>query len=185
MAATESSMVPLGTTAPSFKLEDTATGQLLSLDSLEKSKGLLIMFICNHCPFVKHVLPELVRIGCDFKSRGLKCLAISSNDALKYPEDSPAKMKQLSEQLCLPFPYLHDESQEVAIAYGATCTPDFFLFDEERRLVYRGQLDDSRPGSSITVSGSDLREAIECLLSGMDISKKQKPSLGCNIKWKT
>jgi hypothetical protein len=142
------------------------------------------MFICNHCPFVKHVREELVRLGRDYEQRSVGIVAISSNDVAAYPDDSPERMREEKERAGYPFPYLFDESQEVAAAYRAACTPDFFLFDADRRLVYRGQLDDSRPGNDLPVTGSDLRAAMEAVLAGRPAPEPQKPSLGCNIKWK-
>lgn len=184
MARTPSNMVTLGTKAPAFKLTDTLSGQIVSL---EKSKGelaTLIMFICNHCPFVKHVNPELVNLAKEYASAGISLIAISSNDANMYPEDGPGLMKQVGKQLGYPFPYLYDESQEVAKAYEAACTPDFFIYDKDLRLVYRGQLDDSRPGNEIPVTGSDIRRALDALIRNQEVPTDQKPSIGCNIKWK-
>lgn len=185
MAKTPSSMMPLGTEAPDFKLPDTRSGESIGLTDSKGPKGTLVMFICNHCPFVKHVFDELVALGKEYPSRGVGLVAISSNDVENYPDDSPEKMKELAESLGFEFPYLYDETQEVAKAYDATCTPDFFLFDAELRCVYRGQLDDSRPGSDIPVSGKDLRAALDSLIEGRAISEDQQPSLGCNIKWKS
>jgi thiol-disulfide isomerase/thioredoxin len=184
MAQTLSNMVPLGTTASDFILPDTISGKILSLSELKSNKGTLIMFICNHCPFVKHVNKELVRLANDYIPKGISFIAISSNDVTNYPEDSPEKMKEVAQALRYPFPYLYDESQEVARAYGAACTPDFFIYDKSLKLVYRGQLDDSRPSNGIPVSGKDIRAALDCLLAGKPISHEQKPSMGCNIKWK-
>jgi peroxiredoxin len=182
MAATASNMLALGTTAPPFSLPDT-DGRRVSLADAGHAKALLVMFICNHCPFVKHVRPELSRLGRDYKDRAA-IVAISSNDAQAFPDDSPAKMKIEKEEAGYLFPYLFDETQEVARAYHAACTPDFFLFDAGRRLVYRGQLDDSRPGNNVPVTGRDLRRALDAVLAGKPVSPEQKPSLGCNIKWK-
>ena len=183
MAKTPSTMLPLGTPAPAFKLPDT-NGKMVSLPDF-RGKPVLVMFICNHCPYVKHIAAQLAQLGRDYHPRGLGIAAISSNDVANYPDDSPEKMKEEAKHVGYTFPYLYDESQAVAKAYRAACTPDFFLFDTEHRLVYRGQFDDSRPGNAMPVTGKDLRAAIEAALSGKDVSKDQKASLGCNIKWKT
>ncbi|MCI5064321.1 thioredoxin family protein [bacterium] len=183
MVMTPSQMAPLGSPAPDFALPDVVSGELCSREDLTGSP-LLVLFICNHCPFVHHVQEELLRIGREYGERGVQIVAISSNDAVAYPDDSPEKMKELAESQQFPFPYLYDESQEVARSYQATCTPDFFLFDEQHTLVYRGQLDESRPGNDIPVTGRDLRAALENLLAGAPVSPDQKPSIGCNIKWK-
>jgi peroxiredoxin len=182
MVRTESTMLPLGTPAPPFSLPDT-DGTMVTLDDFHDAKGILVMFICNHCPFVKHVRKELALLARDYR-RTLGIVGINSNDAVAFPDDSPEMMKQEEIDAGYVFPYLFDETQEVARAYHAACTPDFFLFDAERRLVYRGQLDDSRPGSDIPVTGKDLRRAIDALLAGKPVPSEQKPSLGCNIKWK-
>jgi peroxiredoxin len=182
MAATASNMLALGTTAPPFSLPDT-DGRRVSLADARDAKALLVMFICNHCPFVKHVRPELSRLGRDYKDRAA-IVAISSNDVEAFPDDAPAKMKIEKEEAGYLFPYLFDETQEVARAYHAACTPDFFLFDAGQRLVYRGQLDDSRPGNNVPVTGRDLRRALDAVLAGKPVSPEQKPSLGCNIKWR-
>jgi peroxiredoxin len=184
MARTESKMLPLGTPAPDFRLPDTVSGNTFGFDDIAGNAGTLVMFICNHCPFVKHVLDQLVQLGHDYAERGIGLVAISSNDVTGYPQDRPERMKALAEDKRFPFPYLYDESQNIARAFAAACTPDFFLFDAGRRLVYRGQLDDSRPGNSIAVTGQDIRAALDALLAGQPISKHQKPSIGCNIKWK-
>jgi len=176
-------MLPLGTSAPDFKLPDTA-GKVVSLGDFSGKEALLIMFICNHCPFVKHVRSELARLGKDYLSRGVGVVAISSNDVTNYPEDSPTKMAEEAHDAGYGFPYLYDESQAVAHAYRAACTPDFFLFDKSRKLIYRGQLDDSRPGNGIPVTGKDLSAALDALLARKPVASEQKPSLGCNIKWK-
>jgi peroxiredoxin len=185
MARTESAMIALGTTAPEFRLEDVIATQWKTLDETRAEHGLLVMFICRHCPFVKHVEKELAALGNEYPSKGIGIVAISSNDADCYSEDSPPSLRQQAEKLGFAFPYLFDESQEVARAYDAACTPDFFLFDKDLKLVYRGQLDDSRPGNGIPVTGKDLRGALDALIAGQPISAEQKPSLGCNIKWKT
>ena len=184
MAATPSTMVPLGTTAPDFNLPDTVSGENKSLQDLKSEKATLIMFICNHCPFVKHINKVLVNLSTDYIARGVSFIAISSNDVINYPDDSPEKMKETAANLGYQFPYLYDESQDVAKAYEAACTPDFYIFDGELKLVYRGQLDDSRPDTGIPVTGKDLRAALDNLLSGTPVSDEQKPSIGCNIKWK-
>ena len=183
MARTESTMLELGTTAPGFNLPDV-DGGTVSLDDFSDAPALLVMFICNHCPFVKHVRDELARIGREYGARGVAIVAISSNDAEAYPADSPEMMRQEKREAGYTFPYLYDESQEAAQAYRAACTPDFYVFDGERRLVYRGQLDDSRPSNGVPVTGRDLRAALDAVLEGRAVSDDQKPSLGCNIKWK-
>jgi peroxiredoxin len=184
MARTPSNMLPLMTPAPDFELKDVTRDEFTSLNQVRGDQGTVIFFICNHCPFVIHVNQELVRVASDYMDKGIGFAAISSNDVVNYPDDSPELMKKVASELHYPFPYLYDESQEVARAYDAACTPDIYLFDAELRLVYRGQLDDSRPGNEIPVTGKDLREALDRLLSGQEIPKEQKPSLGCNIKWK-
>ncbi len=185
MAATPSVMLPLGTEAPKFKLYDTVSGQWKSYDDIKGEKGTLVMFICNHCPYVKHVNDELVRVANDYLPKGIGFAAISANDITRYPEDAPELMKETAEKLGYPFPYLYDETQDVARAYQAACTPDFFLFDGNDKLVYRGQLDDSRPGNGKPVTGADLRRALDALLQGKTIpEEEQKPSIGCSIKWK-
>ncbi|WP_202704328.1 thioredoxin family protein [Flavobacterium sp. UGB4466] len=185
MARTPSNMIPLGTIAPDFKLRDTNSNNDYSFDDLRGSKGTLIMFICNHCPFVLHVIKEVVMIANDYRVQGIGVIAISSNDIEKYPQDGPELMTDFAFQNKIDFPYLYDESQEVAKAYEAACTPDFYLFDNQDRLFYRGQLDDSRPGNGIPLSGSDLRSAIDALIYNRSLKDPQKPSIGCNIKWKT
>lgn len=184
MAKIESSMLPLGTQAPSFSLVDVVTGKTINLDSNKDVFATVIMFICNHCPFVKHVNPELSRLANDYASKNIRFIAINSNDIDGYPEDSPERMKDIALEQHYPFPYLFDETQEVAKAYQATCTPDFFIFNDALTLVYRGQLDDSRPGNSFEVNGSSIRAALDCLLKGKSVPVDQKPSIGCNIKWK-
>ncbi|MCF8241608.1 MAG: thioredoxin family protein [Melioribacteraceae bacterium] len=184
MAETPSVMVELGTSASNFKLYDTITETEKSLEQLKSDKCTVIMFICNHCPYVKHVNEELVRLANDYIPKGVSFIAISSNDVENYPEDSPEKMRELAERLGYPFPYLYDETQEVAKAYNATCTPDFYVYDGNMKLVYRGQLDDSRPGSSTPVTGKDLRSALDNILMGKPVDENQIPSVGCNIKWK-
>ncbi|WP_431158499.1 thioredoxin family protein [Winogradskyella poriferorum] len=184
MARTESNMLPLGTNAPDFRLLDTRDDNLKSLSDLKGSTGTLVMFICNHCPFVIHVNEELVAIANDYATKGINCIAISSNDVVNYPQDGPDKMKQNAIDNHYPFPYLYDETQNVAKAYDAACTPDFFLFNGELELVYAGQLDGSRPGNDIPVTGEDLRNAMDGLVNNSPINPNQKPSMGCNIKWK-
>ena len=184
MAATPSTMMPLGTIAPHFELLDTVSGRILSLSELKGNNATLVVFICNHCPYVLHINDELVRIAKDYLPKGVSVIAISSNDVENYPQDSPERMKEMAEKTGYTFPYLYDETQDVARAYDAACTPDLFLFDEKLKCVYRGQLDNSRPNGSIPVSGKDLRNALEALLSGKEISDEQIPSIGCNIKWK-
>jgi peroxiredoxin len=198
-------MMPLGTMAPDFNLPDT-DGNNVSLDALmngtapggqtrdpgagervspgRNAPALLVIFLCNHCPYVKHVRHELARLGREYQGRGVAVVGISSNDVATYPDDSPEKMRQEKAEVGYTFPYLYDETQEVAQAYQAACTPDFFLFDGDRRLIYRGQLDDSRPGNPIPVTGKDLRAALDAVLAGTPVAEKQRPSMGCNIKWK-
>lgn len=184
MARTPSNMLPLGTLAPDFSLTDTVSGETKSLEELAGLNGTLIMFICNHCPFVKHIEDQLISIGSEYIVQGISVIAISSNDIMNYPQDSPEKMAELAKEKGYPFPYLFDDSQEVAKAYDAACTPDFYLFNSDLNLVYRGQLDDSRPDNGIPVSGKDLRLALNAVIAGEEPSEDQVPSLGCNIKWK-
>lgn len=184
MADTPSVMVELGTKAPAFTLKDVVSGEQKSLSQLKSDKATVIMFICNHCPFVKHVNKELVRLANDYIPKGISFIAISSNDVENYPQDSPDKMKEVAEEQGYPFPYLYDETQEVAKAYQAACTPDFYIFDGDLNLVYRGQLDDSRPGNSEPVNGKNIRAALDNILTGKPVDENQKPSIGCNIKWK-
>lgn len=184
MARTPSLMIELGTPAPSFDLQDVVTGQHRSIEQVAGERGLLVMFICRHCPFVQHIQQQLSKLGRDYQGRGVGIVAISSNDAATHPDDNPSSLSEQALEQGFVFPYLYDETQEVARAYQAVCTPDFFLFNKDRSLVYRGQLDDSRPGNEIPVTGRDLRSALDQLLAGEPISPEQKPSLGCNIKWK-
>lgn len=184
MALTPSNMLPLGTKAPSFNLTDTKDGQQKSLTNLKGNVGTLVMFICNHCPFVILVNEQLVALANDYKTKSINCIAISSNDAINYPQDGPEQMKQHAIDNHYSFPYLYDKTQYVAKAYDAACTPDFFLFDAELSLVYSGQLDNSRPGNGIPVTGKDLRLAMDALVNNEAIDSNQKPSMGCNIKWK-
>ena len=184
MARTPSTMVTLGTKAPDFLLPDTVSGKRLSLTNLKGETATMIMFICNHCPFVKHVNAELVKLANDYKNKGIGFVAISSNDVITHPDDALGLMTQVAKQLKYPFPYLYDESQDIAKAYGAACTPDFFIYDKDLQLVYRGQLDDSRPGNEIPVTGKDIRQALDCLINNEPVLQEQRPSIGCNIKWK-
>jgi peroxiredoxin len=184
MARTESTMLPLRSTAPDFELPDVTTGQLVSLSKFVGAKALLVMFMCEHCPFVKHVQDELARLGHDYVPQGVGIVAISANDVSNYPQDAPEHLKAMAQHLNLNYPILYDETQTVAKSYQAACTPDFFLFDADHRLIYRGQLDDSRPGNDKPVTGKDLRAAIDAALAGAPMIADQKPSIGCNIKWK-
>lgn len=177
-------MVPLGTIAPEFYLKDTTSNEWFSFVDLKGEKGTLVMFICNHCPFVHHVLEEILMIANDYHVQGIGIIAISSSDVIKFPQDAPELMTEFAFKNNFEFPYLYDETQEVAKAYDAACTPDFFLFDNQNELVYRGQLDDSRPGNGIPLSGNDLRGAIDSVIYNRIINPNQKPSIGCNIKWK-
>lgn len=185
MSRTQSNMLALGTIAPEFYLKDTnSAGSYFSFADIKGEKGTLVMFICNHCPFVYHVIREVVRIANDYRVQGIGVVAISSNDVGNFSQDSPELMTEFAFENNFEFPYLYDETQEVAKGYDAACTPDFFLFDNQNKLVYRGQLDDSRPGNGISLSGSDLRGAIDGVIYNRIINPNQKPSLGCNIKWK-
>ena len=184
MARTASTMNELGMEAPDFKLLDTITDHLITLNEIRGERGTLIMFICNHCPFVKHVNDELVRLANDYRPLGFGFAAINSNDIQNYPEDNPENMKENASKHQFSFPYLFDGTQEIAKKYDAACTPDFFLFDSELKLVYRGQLDNSRPGNGIHPSGRDIREAMDAILANRPVTATQKPSIGCNIKWK-
>ncbi len=177
-------MLPLGTQAPAFELPDVVSGQVIALNSFAGKKALLVMFICRHCPYVKHVQKELAKLGTDYASK-VGMVAISSNDAAAYPDDAPESLRGMALALDFRFPFCYDETQDVARAYGAECTPDFFVFDEERRLAYRGRLDDSRPRSAEPVTGNELRRALEALLNGKPVPSDQKPSMGCNIKWRS
>jgi peroxiredoxin len=185
MARTPSNMIPLKTRAPQFEILDTVSGKMMSLKELKGERGTVIFFICNHCPFVIHVNHQLVRIARDYAEKGIGFIAISSNDVENYPDDAPHLMKKVAEEQGYPFPYLYDETQDVARAYDAACTPDIFLFDSDLRLAYRGQLDASRPGNDIPVTGEDLRKALDAVLENRTVPWEQKPSLGCNIKWKS
>ena len=184
MALTESNMLPLGTSAPDFNLPDTVSDKNVSLADVAGKNATLVMFLCNHCPYVIHVNPEIVRITKDYADKGIGFVGISSNDVVNYPADSPDKMKIHAAEVGYTFPYLYDETQEIAKAYDAACTPDFYVFDKDRKLAYRGRLDFSRPGNSNPLDGADLRSALDAVLSGNSVSEMQYPSAGCNIKWK-
>jgi peroxiredoxin len=183
MVAVNSTMLPLGTRAPDFRLPDT-NGKMVSLADFENANALLVIFMCNHCPYVKHIRSGLAQLARDYLPRGVAMVGISSNDVENYPQDSPRKMAEEAKAAGYIFPYLYDETQEVAKAYRAACTPDLYLFDGEQRLVYRGQLDDSRPGSNLPVTGKDVRSALDALLAGKPMPPNQRASIGCNIKWK-
>ena len=182
--AMTSTMLQLGTTAPPFALHDLVSGQHYSLDSFATQTGLLVMFICKHCPYVVHVEQELARLGRDYRDTSLGIIAISSNDPISYPDDAPPQLKKMAVRLGFTFPFCHDETQEVAKAYRAACTPEFYLFDGDRRLAYHGQLDESRPGNNKPITGRDLRSAIRAVLAGKPVDGNQRPSIGCSIKWK-
>ncbi len=184
MAFTESNMLPLGTKAPSFSLPDTVSGQVLSLDDLQSDVATVIMFLCNHCPYVLHVNAAIVALAHDYQPKGVSFIGISSNDAINYPQDDPEKMKILATTAGYTFPYLYDETQEVAKIYDAACTPDFYVFDGKMQLAYRGRIDGSRPGNQLPVTGADLRAVLDTILRGDEVPTKQFPSGGCNIKWK-
>jgi peroxiredoxin len=183
MALTPSTMLALGTVAPDFRLPDT-NGKLVGLSDFKDARALVVAFICNHCPYVKHIRSGLAQFGRDMQGKGVALVAINANDANEYPADSPAKMKEEAREAGYVFPYLYDESQGVAKAYRAACTPDFYVFDGARRLVYRGEFDSSRPGNGQPVTGADLRAAVEAVRSGKAVPEKQMPSIGCNIKWR-
>jgi peroxiredoxin len=183
MVAVNSTMLPLGTIAPPFTLPDTS-GKQVSLTDFPDARALLVIFMCNHCPYVKHLRAGLAQLARDYQARGVAVAGINSNDVANYPADSPAKMAEEAKAAGYIFPYLYDETQAVAKAYRAACTPDIYLFDQRRALVYRGQFDDSRPGSNLPVTGRDLRAALDAVLTGKPVSAQQKPSIGCNIKWK-
>jgi peroxiredoxin len=184
MALTASTMLPLGTKAPDFNLPEVVSGKVTSLSTFADKKALLVMFICRHCPFVKHIQQQLVQLGKDYFTGDLAIVAISANDAKNYPDDAPESLQAFATEQGFNFTFCYDESQETAKAYTAACTPDFFVFDDQRQLVYRGQLDDSRPSNGKPVTGADLRAAIEAVLAGKPVTGEQKPSVGCNIKWK-
>ena len=184
MALTPSTMLALGTKAPDFALPDVVSGKTISLAAFAGKRALLVMFICRHCPYVVHVKAELARLGKDYAGKDAGIVAISANDAAGYPDDAPKKLREMAQELGFAFPFCYDESQQTAKAYTAACTPDFFLFDANRALVYRGQLDESRPGNNKPLNGKDLRAAMDAVLAGTPVSPNQQPSIGCNIKWK-
>lgn len=184
MAITPSNMLPLGTKAPDFNLRDTVSGKNISLKDYDNYDIVVVMFICNHCPYVIHVNSQIVQLANDYSNKRVGFVAISSNDVIHYPQDGPEKMKEHAQEMKYPFAYLYDESQQTARSYDAACTPDFYVFDKERMLRYRGRLDDSRPNSGIPLSGKDLRNAIDAMLGGQEVDAVQFPSMGCNIKWK-
>lgn len=184
MALTPSNMLPLGTIAPYFELVDTVSNKKMNLHEFKSTVATVIMFICNHCPYVKHLERELVKFVKEYQAKGIQFVAISSNDVSNYPDDAPDKMRENALRLGFSFPYLFDETQEIAKVYQAACTPDFYIFDKDLMCVYRGQFDDSRPGNNIPVNGQSMRDALESLLAGRQVTSEQKPSVGCNIKWK-
>jgi len=184
MAQTPSTSIPLGFEAPIFVLPDTATGEEVTLLKLKSEVATVVIFMCNHCPYVLHVLQGIVDISNEYKEKGISFVGISANDVKNYPDDSPEKMKQLAIDHKFSFPYLYDESQVVAMAYDAACTPEFHIFDKDLKCVYRGQFDDSRPSNDVPVTGSDVRKALDNILAGKPVDAEQKPSIGCNIKWK-
>ncbi len=184
MVKTASTMLPLGTAAPDFSLLNTSTGDTVSLSDFAGKPGLLVIFLCNHCPFVVHLREDLAKFSKEYQAKGLAIVGISSNDVENYPQDGPDKMKEEAQSAGYTFPYLFDETQQVAKDYSAACTPDFFLFDADQKLVYRGQFDDSRPQSGIPITGADLKAACDAVLAGQPVTEDQKPSIGCNIKWK-
>ena len=185
MAAVETTLIPLGFKAPQFVLPDTISGKMLGLDQLKGSKATVVMFICNHCPYVIHVREELVKMAKEYLPQGISFIAISSNDVASYPDDSPEKMRELGQSMGFPFPYLYDETQDVAKSYFAACTPDFSIFDKDLLCIYRGQLDDSRPKNDKPVTGKDIRSVLDAVINGREVSSKQIPSIGCSIKWKS
>ena len=185
MSLTPSKMLPLGTAAPDFSLPEVTKVNPIDLHHFSGKKALLVMFICRHCPYVKHIQQGLAEFGRDYAGKSVGIVAISANDAEEYPEDRPESLREMALSLKFTFPFCYDESQETARAYSAACTPDFFLFDESRALVYRGQFDDSRPGKDVPVTGRDMRHAVDAVLAGKPVPQDQKPSIGCNIKWKT
>ena len=185
MARTPSNMIPLGTEAFKFNLFDTVSSKYKTYEQLKGENGTVIMFICNHCPFVIHVNPELINLAKDYIKKGIAFVGISSNDVENFPQDGPELMKQQAKSLGYPFPYLYDQDQNVAKQYDAACTPDFYIYNNSDKLIYRGQLDDSRPGNNIILSGKDIRHALDCLLHKKENTENQKPSIGCNIKWKS
>ena len=180
-----SKALPLGTVAPNFALLDTVSDQLVSLQDIASNKATVIMFLCNHCPYVQHILDELVNVASEYQPKGMRFVAISANDAVNYPQDGPKQMRELAAERGFPFPYLYDQTQQVARAYQAVCTPEFYVFDRNMRLAYHGQFDDARPKNETPVTGQDLRQALDTLLAGGQVSADQKPGIGCGIKWKT
>lgn len=184
MARVPSMMIPLNSRAPDFILPEVVNELIFSLQQMKGKTATVIVFICNHCPFVKNINPQLIQLAHDYANEGVQVIAISSNDVMQYPEDGPQNMKKIAQQLKYPFPYLFDETQEVAKAYNAACTPDFFIYDSNLLLTYRGQLDDSRPGNDIPVSGKDIRAALASMINGDPVTTNQKPGIGCSIKWK-
>lgn len=184
MALTPSNMLPIGTAAPNFKLPDVVTGLDVAWNDISSDVGTVVMFICNHCPYVIHVHDEMLKVANDYQPQGLSFVAISSNDVESYPADGPEEMKALAKSLKFSFPYLYDETQEVARAYEAACTPDFYVFDKDDQLLYRGRLDGSSPGNGVPLTGADLRNALDKVKAGLPVDGKQFPSMGCNIKWK-
>jgi peroxiredoxin len=184
MALKESTMLALGTSMPDFALPDVRTQEIINSETFQNKSALLVMFICRHCPYVVHVQEELTKLTQHYQDKDLGILGISSNDVTGYPADAPPRLQEMAEQLGWQFPYCYDETQAVAKAFTASCTPDFFLFDRQRHLVYRGQLDESRPGNGKPVTGQDLRAALDAVLSGQPVTSQQRPSAGCNIKWK-
>ncbi|PVY39403.1 thioredoxin family protein [Pontibacter virosus] len=180
-----STALPLGTVAPNFALLDTVSDQLVSLQDVASNKATVIMFLCNHCPYVQHILEELVQVAKDYQQKGVSFVGISSNDAVNYPQDGPQQMREVAKELGFSFPYLYDQTQQVARTYQAVCTPEFYVFDRNMRLAYHGQFDDARPKSEVPVTGRDLRQALDALLAGQSVSTDQKPGIGCGIKWKT
>lgn len=184
MALTPSNMLPLSTVAPAFNLPDTVSGNDISFNDIASDKGTVVMFICNHCPYVIHINGELVDLANEYKEKGISFVAISSNDVANYPQDGPEKMAAHAKDMKYPFPYLYDESQEVAKAYDAACTPDFYVFNGKKELAYRGRMDESSPGNGKALTGADLRASLDALLNGTDQAAVQMPSMGCNIKWK-
>lgn len=184
MVKTASTMLALGTPAPEFSLPDVVSGTTVSLADFDNASALLVIFMCNHCPYVKHVADQVAQLTREYQQRGVAVVGINANDAQEYPEDSPENMVEEARRRGYAFPYLYDETQEVAKAYQAACTPDFYVFDQDHRLAYRGQMDDSRPGNGVPVTGQDLRTALDAALAKRPVPRNQKPSLGCNIKWK-
>jgi len=184
MAKTHSTQIPIGTKAPDFTLPNTVSGKNIKLNDVKSDIATVIMFICNHCPFVKHILPTLATLSSEYRQKGVSFIGISSNDVVNYPEDSPENMKKLANEYNFIFPYFYDETQEIAIKYNAACTPDFYIYDKDMKLIYHGQFDPSSPGNNIPVTGISLSEALDAIIDGKQLDKEQLPSLGCGIKWK-